>query len=191
MASKIPAGTETKSKKRNWIWAVTVSAGLILLLVLLGIRVLKGDSDQRSLGDQPKDFLLRTFSGEPIGTSDLRGSIVLIHFWASWCLPCDEEVFLLEEVWQDYATNDAKDIVFLGIAYMDTEPASLKFIEDHGITFPNGPDLRGEISKIYRVNAVPETYILDTERRLRYVKFGSFLFSSEITAAINQVKAAD
>jgi peroxiredoxin len=74
---------------------------------------------------------------------------------------------------------------------MDTEPASLKFIEDHGITFPNGPDLRGEISKIYRVNAVPETYILDTERRLRYVKFGSFLSSSEITAAINQVKAAD
>lgn len=165
-----------------------VFLGVIIVLTLIGVRLFQQDDAAVALGEKPQDFTLVTFSGEKINTTDLRGQVVLINFWSSWCTTCDDEARLLEEAWQFYNANGKDDIALLGVTYMDTEPSSLAFISEYGMTYPNGPDLQGAISEIYQVNTVPETYILDQEGILRYVKFGPFISINEIMTAIESVR---
>jgi len=179
----------SKKKKGLNIWAASAFAGVLVLLVLVGARLFQNETSPVRLGEKPEDFSLASYSGEVIDTINLRGKVVLINFWASWCATCDEEALLLEEAWQVYQTDGFDQVVFLGIAYMDTEPASWAYLAEYGVTFPNGPDLRGAISKIYQVKSVPETFILDTEGRLGYRKIGSFASLEEILAAVDSIIA--
>ena len=164
---------------------------VLALLILLGIRLFSSESDVIEIGRAPKDFELTTFSGDVVDTEDLRGKVMLINFWSSWCTPCDDEAILLESAWKFYQRNYPDQVIFLGIAYMDTEPASMYFMETHGMTFPNGPDLQSEISKLYQVGGVPETYILDGSGALTALKYGPFVSLDEINAAIDTALMSD
>ncbi len=171
-------------KRRPW-WAVIAFLGVILLLVLVGLPLFNGTDQPPAVGETVPDFEVETFLGERVSINDLRGQVVLLNFWSSWCATCDEEALLLEQAWQVYLEAGAP-VRFLGVAYMDTESESLKFLADYGITYPNGPDLGGRISSIFQVTAVPETYILDREGKLAVVKFGPFANLAEITAAVER-----
>jgi cytochrome c biogenesis protein CcmG/thiol:disulfide interchange protein DsbE len=170
--------------KKAWIVIVLIS--IVAVLVVIGVRLFQDGGDRVQLGQAPGGFVLDTYSGEIIDTANLEGKVILINFWASWCDPCEEEALLLEETWQELG-QASSDVIFLGVAYNDTEPASLAFLEEYGITYPNGPDLRGEISAIYNVNGVPETYILDQSGRLQYIKYGPFLTADEIRIAVERI----
>ena len=176
--------------KRVSLWAIAAFTGVLVVLVLMGIRLVQNDATPVRLGEAPKDFSLRTYTGEVINTADLRGQVVLINFWASWCTTCDQEAAFLEQAWQHYQLEGEKQgVIFLGVAYMDTESASRAYLADHGVTYPSGPDLRSEISRIYQVKAVPETFILDAEGALRYQKIGAFGTFSELQSALEGVLA--
>ncbi len=172
------------SKITNKFWAVAVFIGVTAILVLVGLRLFQDRDPRIALGEKPGDFLLETFSGQVIDTTDLRGKVVVINFWASWCNTCDEEAMLLEAAWQLTQKEENAEVIFLGVAYMDTETASRAFLLDYGITYPNGPDLRSEISRKYQVHSVPETYILDRGGTLRFVKIGPFASLNEVLSAI-------
>lgn len=180
-----PSQLSSESKKRVSLWVVAVFSGVLLVLVLIGIRLFQSDDSPLRLGEKPNDFSLTTYHGEVINTADLRGKVVLVNFWASWCTTCDEEAALLEAAWQGYQVDGSQRVIFLGIAYMDTEPASRAYIAEYGVTYPNGPDLRGLISKIYQVNSVPETFILDATGTLQHIKIGSYSSLDEILSAID------
>ena len=167
------------------VWPILAFAALLLLLILIGLRLFQPADHASLVGESPEDFSLTTFSGERIETQALRGKVILVNFWASWCTTCDEEALLLEQAWQMY--QDRGQVVFLGIAYMDTEPASLDFIQTYHLSYPHGQDLRGAISDIYRVSAVPETYILDAAGKVAFIKMGPFTFLNEITDVIDQL----
>jgi len=109
--------------------------------------------------------------------------VIVVNFWASWCKPCEQEAFELEEAWQFYKPRG--DVVFLGVDYVDTEPEAKAFIQQFGLTYPNGPDLRTRISQMFRIQGVPETYIIDREGRLAFVKKGPFLSVNEIRGAVD------
>ncbi|MFU8827418.1 MAG: TlpA disulfide reductase family protein [Brevefilum sp.] len=174
MPENLPPPTFNQ-KRRISVWAVLAFAGLLVLLVLMGVRLVGNDSTPVRLGEQPKPFTLMTFAGEEIHSADLRGKVVLVNFWASWCTTCDLETALLEEAWQIYQARDEEAVIFLGVAYMDTENASQAYLREHGVTYPNGPDLRGEISRTFQVNSVPETFILGPDGALRDLKIGPYL----------------
>jgi cytochrome c biogenesis protein CcmG/thiol:disulfide interchange protein DsbE len=70
---------------------------------------------------------------------------------------------------------------------VDTEPEALGFINKFGLTYANGPDLRTKVSQMFRIQGVPETYIIDREGKLAYVKKGPFLSTAEILNVIDQV----
>jgi cytochrome c biogenesis protein CcmG/thiol:disulfide interchange protein DsbE len=182
--SEIQENHVNPGKKKVWI--VIVLIGIVAVLFGIGVRLFQDGGDRVQLGQIPEDFVLDTYSGEIIDTANLLGKVILINFWASWCDPCEEEALLLEEAWQELG-QASSDVIFLGVAYNDTEPASQAFLEEYGITYPNGPDLRGEISAIYNVNGVPETYILDQSGQLQYVKYGPFLTADEIRSAVEQI----
>lgn len=184
MASK---NNDSGSKSGKKAWTIIILLSLAAVFAVIGVRLFQNDGGMVQLDQAPESFILKTYSGEEIGTADLVGKVVLINFWASWCDPCEEEALLLEEAWQQIGREGSADVVFLGVAYNDAEPASRAFLEGYGITYPNGPDLRGEISGIFNVKGVPETFILDQRGRLQYVKYGPFLTSNEIVQAVEQI----
>ncbi|NJN80552.1 MAG: TlpA family protein disulfide reductase [Anaerolineales bacterium] len=109
---------------------------------------------------------------------------MVLNFWASWCKPCEQEATELEEAWQFYEARD--DVMFLGIDYVDTEPEARTFLKKFQITYPNAPDLRTSISQMFRITGVPETYFIDKNGVLYYIKVGPFVSVEEIKSIIEQ-----
>jgi len=178
-----------KTQIWRFVTIIMIIAGVVFTLAMIGLRLLTNDRSPIALGDRPQSFMLMAFSGESIDITDLQGKVVLINFWASWCTTCDDEAELLETAWIHYQATSPDEVVFLGVAYMDAEPASRAFLSEYGITYPNGPDLRGEISKKFQVTNVPETYLLDKDGVLHAIKIGSFLSLEQIYDMVDRALA--
>ena len=148
----------------SWV----VWAGLLSLLALLGLGLARASAGQVDSGTAP-DFELTTFDGKAIRLSGLRGQVVVINFWASWCIPCRQEAPILEETWRTFRD---RGVVFLGVDYLDTEREALAYIEEFDLTYPNGPDLGTRIAQAYRIQGVPETFFVDGGGMLRGVHIG-------------------
>ena len=176
--------SEPAPAKKRFPVAVAVLGGVLLIgfIVLFAVQMKKSKQDMLEIGTQVPDFTVTTFSGETYQKSKLEGKILLLNFWSSWCSSCDEEGAALEEVWQE--VKDEGDIIFIGVNYVDTEKDSLAFLEKYGITFPNGPDLGSRISRIFMVDAVPESYIIDRDGRLVAIQIGAFQSADEVRAAL-------
>lgn len=165
------------SKSKLGAGSLAILGGILVAVVVIGIALVRVQQTQPTEGQAP-DFEVTTFTGETFRLSDQRGKIVVLNFWGSWCPPCRDEAPLLEALWQDYQDQD---VVVLGIAYADTEQGSLNFIQEFGITYPNAPDLRTEISKnLYHIIGAPETFIIDRQGNIR-----RFFFQILPDAAVN------
>ena len=181
----------TPEKKRGVpIWVqILVWTFLVIFLALIGLGMIRAQQGTVQPGYVVPDFGLALFSGyeyngqSQIKISDLRGKVIFINFWASWCIPCAQEAPVLEEAWRSYQP-DGK-VVFLGVDYVDTEPEARIFLKKFGNTYPNGPDMGTRISQMFRIQGVPETYILDTNGILKYVKIGPFLSVNEIRTMVD------
>src|SRR3990170_2992192 len=91
-------------------WGRVAAYGFVLaLLGLLGWGLVKVQAGPRAAGPAP-DFTLTTFGGEQVTLSDLRGRVVAINFWASWCPPCREEAAYLESTWRDYKDGTLRGV---------------------------------------------------------------------------------
>jgi cytochrome c biogenesis protein CcmG/thiol:disulfide interchange protein DsbE len=173
---------EAGSLRTHWHW---LAVGLLIaLLALMGWGLQAQAGGPVESGSAP-DFSLTTFEGETITLSELRGQVVIINFWASWCPPCREEAAYLEATWRKYKDQG---VVFLGVDYVDAEPNALAYIEEFDITYPNGPDIAQKISKAYSIKGVPETFYVDKTGQLRGVHIGP-LYAPTLDDKIDELLA--
>ena len=111
--------------------------------------------------DQPApDFRLGLLDDGEVTLSEQRGKVVVINFWSSTCPPCRTEARDLEAVWQVYQD---KDVLFVGANIQDTWEPAKRFLDEFGITYPNGLDAGGRISVDYGVVGIPVTFVVDGE----------------------------
>jgi cytochrome c biogenesis protein CcmG/thiol:disulfide interchange protein DsbE len=166
------------------IWVFLVG---LLVIVAMGLRRAQQGTVQP--GQKLDNFILPLYSGYQIdGQSEinlegLRGKVVVINFWASWCKPCEQEAAELQQAWEEYEPTG--QVVFLGVDYVDTEPEARLYLKKFGITFANGPDLATRISQYFRIKGVPETYFVDQDGVLKYVQIGPFSDINQIRAQID------
>ncbi len=132
----------------------------VLIFFALGLRV--RNEPQPSSGPAP-DFKITSFEGQTIRLSELKGKVVVINFWASWCPPCRDEAPFLERTWRQYKD---RGVVFIGVDYVDTDSAAKEYLKQYNITYFNGTDLQSEISQKYRIKGVPETYFVGKDGNL-------------------------
>jgi cytochrome c biogenesis protein CcmG/thiol:disulfide interchange protein DsbE len=162
--------------KRIVIWI-----GLGLFLLILGLALVRAQKGQVEIGQPAPDFTLTSFDGQEYHLEELRGNVVVVNFWASWCESCKPEARDLEEAWR---TFQDEGVVFLGVDYVDTEPDAMAYLEQFEITYPNGPDKRTRISQAYRIKGVPETYIIDQDGIISHVQIGPFSSYEHIISTI-------
>ncbi len=181
-----PSPPSASTSPRRWSWgAVLVVAGVVFLLALVGFQLVRTQRGVQ-VGDRvPEDLTLTTYHGETYRLGDLRGKVVFINFWASWCKPCEEEAPFLQDAWE--RLEGRGDVIFLGVAWTDTDAKARAYLERFNVTYPNGPDLGTRWAQVFRIRGVPETYILDRDGRLAYIKIGPFVSTQEILDAVYQV----
>jgi cytochrome c biogenesis protein CcmG/thiol:disulfide interchange protein DsbE len=151
---------------------------LLLLLAVVSVLLLL----TYGLGTDPKvipsplvnreapAFTLQLFDGGTVRLADLRGKVVVLNFWASWCYPsCWNEAPRLERVWERYRNQG---VMVVGVNYQDKEEDARAFIRRFNKTYPNGPDTGSRISIDYGVYGVPETFFIDPQGRIAHKHIG-------------------
>jgi cytochrome c biogenesis protein CcmG/thiol:disulfide interchange protein DsbE len=173
---------EEKPRRSPWV-QLLIWGSVLLLLGVVAIQLNKAQEGTVQVGEKAPDFVLTTFDEDEISSEQLLGKVVVLNFWASWCKPCEVEAADLQTAWEMYEPGG--EVVFLGVDYIDTDNEAMAYMERFGITYPNGHDLGTRISQAFRSIGVPETYIIDQEGMLTFVKIGPFTSLSEITSAID------
>ena len=115
------------------------------------------------------DFTLKSKDGGNIRLQDLRGEVVLLNFWASWCGPCRQEMPLMDEIYKQY-----KDLGFTILAVnVDEDSADAdRFLSSVPVSFPILYDQQSKVSELYKVDAMPTTVLIDRDGNKRFLHRG-------------------
>jgi peroxiredoxin len=140
-----------------------------LALVAVSFCFASNNAVAELINEPAPDFTLKAKSGENMRLKELSGDVVLVNFWASWCGPCRKEMPLLQKLQDKY-----KDMGFtvLGVNVEEQNDAAKNFIDEVGVSFPILLDEANDVSKLYDVNAMPTTVIIDRQGNKRYVHYG-------------------
>jgi len=139
--------------------------GVILTMTLLLSSVAKAEV----LEGMAPDFTLKSRSGENVKLSEHRGEVVMINFWASWCAPCRQEMPLLEEMYKKYSDLG---FVLLGVNVEEDSSKATELLRDIPVSFPVLYDNKNEVTKLYKVVAMPSTVMVDRDGNMRYLHRG-------------------
>lgn len=152
------------------LWVVVLA-----VLGLSGYGLVTNNASRPEAGEKAPSFTMQFFDGyswqgKAVATlAELQGQVVVVNFWASWCVECRIEADLLEQAWQQYRDQG---VVFVGIAYSDVEPNAKAYLQEFNITYPNAPDLGTSISADYEITGVPETFFIGRDGVIRQVIIG-------------------
>lgn len=138
--------------------------------VLLVLAALFTASAQAEVLEGPApDFTLKSRSGENIKLSELRGEVVMINFWASWCAPCRQEMPLLEDMYKKYSDLG---FVLLGVNVEEDSSKASELLREVPVSFPVLYDNTNKVTKMYDVVAMPSTVMVDRDGKMRYLHRG-------------------
>ena len=173
----------------NWKRSLIGVAVAVPIVVLLAYGLTR---DPRYIasplpGRPAPDFTLPALEGkETLHLADLRGSVVLVNFWASWCIPCREEHPTLIEGAEKY---QPKGVKFVGITYNDQPADSKKWLEEMGKAYPSYVDNSAKVGIDYGITGVPETFILNKQGTVVFKKFGPITMS-ELSQKLDSLLSA-
>jgi len=163
-------------RKRRWeiLMLVSLATGILWTLVS---RVPSAVDAPLSTSPSPRegflapDFTLDTLDGTKVTLSKLRGKIVLINLWATWCPPCRAEMPALENAYKQYKDSGVV-VLGLNVTNQDSEKDIPPFVDEFGLTFPILLDRDGSVSALYQLKGLPTTYFVNREGIIRTVVVG-------------------
>ncbi len=174
------------------IFLIFPIVGLIAALVLGSQRVTTSDLPlpppvvytPNTLVDKPApDFTLITPDGQPLQLSSLRGRVVFLNFWATWCAPCRQEMPAFQQVINGTIPGRA---TVLAVDKQENADAVHQFYKELSLSVPAVLDADGSISDMYRLVALPHTFVIDTDGIIRYDHIG-IMTTDDLVAYIKQL----
>jgi cytochrome c biogenesis protein CcmG/thiol:disulfide interchange protein DsbE len=118
---------------------------------------------------EPARALRRLSGGGSVSLASLRGRVVVLNFWASWCEPCRAEAPLLQQAQSRLSRHRG---TVLGVTYRDTTSDSRDFVRHYRLTFPETRDVDGDFARAYGTNQLPETFVIDRAGRVVAISRG-------------------
>ncbi len=150
--------------------SLALMAAVLALAVVLGLQLSRQNASRPTSGPAP-DFALELFDASEIRLSDFRGQVVLINFWASWCPPCRDEAPDLQALYEEYRPAG---MAVIGVNMLESSRRkALEFINEFGITYSNGEDTGEKLTNLYRVEAPPESFLIDRRGNVRRFYIGA------------------
>jgi cytochrome c biogenesis protein CcmG, thiol:disulfide interchange protein DsbE len=166
--------------RRLLVAAVLVAMPVALLAY--GLRANPRAVPSPLVGQMAPGFELpRLDGGGDVRLGDLHGRVVVVNFWASWCVPCREEAQDLEAAWRQLRD---RGVVMLGVNIQDRKDAAMQFVMDTRPTYPNLVDASGATSIAYGIYGVPETFVIDGKGRIRAKHVGAI----ETDGLVSQIR---
>lgn len=143
------------------------TASLMLLISIFASSVFAATALKEP--EEAPDFTLKSLKGSNLKLSEFRGDVVMINFWATWCGPCRQEMPILNDLYLKY-----RDMGFtlLGVNVEKNTTKAANMIRDLKVVFPVLFDTENSVSKLYKVEAMPSTVLVDRDGKLRYVHRG-------------------
>ncbi|HSB34744.1 MAG TPA: TlpA disulfide reductase family protein [Nitrospirota bacterium] len=165
------AQTDAKSgSTKKILFLVVVIIAVALAVAGHFIKDRKIEKKIITTGDRAPDFSLASLNGRSISLADLRGKIVMVHFWATWCPPCVEELPTLAKLYEELKGGDFE---MLAVSVDEGGGAAVEaFLKKNSLTLPVFLDPGGSVSRLYGTYKFPETYILDRQGSVRYKVIG-------------------
>jgi cytochrome c biogenesis protein CcmG/thiol:disulfide interchange protein DsbE len=159
--------------RARWI-ALAVGAFVAVLAVVLATQVgtdPRADTNRSHLvGKDAPAFDLPTLDGSQVRSNELAGKVVVVNFWNSWCLPCQQEHGALVEFARRHA-GDAS-FVMIGIVRDDTESAIRRYVDEEGVTYTVAFDPGGRASLDFGTRGQPETYAISPDGVVQGAQIG-------------------
>ena len=145
----------------------------MLMLLISSLLLVQGCNKdtavQTTAMETAPDFDIALFDGGNFQLSNHRGKVIVINFFASWCVSCGKETAYLEKASREYAQQP---VMFLGIAVDDTEKKAKEFLKKAGLTIPAGLDKTGKIKEAYGLYGMPTTFFIDKSGKISYLHAG-------------------
>jgi thiol-disulfide isomerase/thioredoxin len=126
-------------------------------------------SDPFATGAAAPGFQLESAAGKTVNLADFKGQVVLLNFWASWCGPCRKEMPILEQLQKQYKS---KGFTMVGVNVEPNSTDAINWLKSTPVSFPILFDKDSSVSKLYRVEGMPNTVIVDRNGKVRYVHRG-------------------
>jgi thiol-disulfide isomerase/thioredoxin len=146
-----------------------LNARLLCLVTLTVAPAFAATVDTLRTGAPAPEFQLKSNSGKPVSLASLKGQIVLVNFWASWCGPCRKEMPILEQLNRQYR---GKGVTLVGVNVEPDSAAAADWLKATPVSFPILFDVDSKVSKLYQVEGMPNTVILDRKGNVRYIHRG-------------------
>jgi peroxiredoxin len=137
--------------------------------ILFTSLLLFGTANSANIQGKAPNFTLKSNTGKNIKLTELRGQVILLNFWASWCGPCRQEMPLLEKLQQRYS---ALGFTVLGVNVEEDPSKAKSLLKDIPVSFPILFDTQNTVSKLYDVSAMPSTVMIDRDGNMRYLHKG-------------------
>ena len=123
------------------------------------------------VGQQMPEFTFTMLDGKHSSVGELKGKVVFVNFWATWCPPCLAEMPRMErEVWQKYKASP--DFFMVAIAREQTEDEIAPFMKENRLTFPVAPDPEREVYKLFGDGGIPRSYVVGRDSRILFQSVG-------------------
>ncbi|MDH5637199.1 MAG: TlpA family protein disulfide reductase [Nitrospinota bacterium] len=117
-------------------------------------------ADETGRKEKAPIFKLEKPGGGQISSADIAGKVTLVNFWATWCVPCVREIPHLDTAYGKYR---AQGFLIVGVNYQQDEKRVLRFMEKRPVSYPMALDTEGDFSKLFGVNALPVSILIDRE----------------------------
>lgn len=144
----------------------------LAILGALGVLACGGESAPRALvGDPAPRYAATTLAGDSVSTTALKGKVVLLNVWATWCAPCREEIPFLQALYERHK-GDGLEIIGVSVDARGQEETIHGFVKDFGMTYPIWRDPDERVQSLYMALGVPASYIIDRGGILRWRRLG-------------------
>jgi peroxiredoxin len=174
--------------RRNWI-------NLVILTLALGwVWVSRAPQGSTTAGLIPAPqtgflapaFSLSTLDGQQIKSDDLRGKVVLLNIWATWCPPCRAEMPAMQQVYQEYQAQGF-EILAVNSTAQDTFANLDPFVTEYGLTFPILLDPQGDVTRLYQARSLPTSFFIGRDGIIREIVVGGPMDEALLRARVEKL----
>lgn len=149
--------------KTHWMTRFTVG---LIALAIVGLSQLAAALD---VGTSPPEIGLTAFDGSRVSLPALRGKVVVVDFWASWCAPCKQEMPVLESLYKRFK---AQGLVIVGVSVDNDRANAQRFIREVGVSFPIVHDADHSVAGRFKPPKMPTSYVIDKTGKIRFIHGG-------------------